>query len=141
MRSAALALFATMLLAPAAVGQSPPTKPDAAKPTVGGTAPTKKRYEDMTPDEQKAANEETMAKATAGAMPLVVIVLLAVAGIVFTFAPAAIAIARGHNNWLPIFLLCLFLGWSCIGWLAALIWSFSSDTKSMDVRRFGRRYD
>jgi hypothetical protein len=43
--------------------------------------------------------------------------------------PWSIAYARRHNKQVPIFLINLFLGWTFIGWLAALIWSFSSDVE------------
>lgn len=39
------------------------------------------------------------------------------------FLPTIVASARGHKNTLAIFLLNLFLGWTLIGWLGALIWS------------------
>ncbi len=39
------------------------------------------------------------------------------------FLPAIIAWARGHRNWLAILALNFMLGWSLIGWVAALVWS------------------
>ena len=42
------------------------------------------------------------------------------------FAPAVIAAMRGHPNAAPIFLVVLFFGWTTIGWLIALVWSFSA---------------
>ncbi|MGE8045141.1 superinfection immunity protein [Pseudomonas monteilii] len=42
------------------------------------------------------------------------------------FVPTIVAAKRGHPNGTPIFLLNLFLGWTAIGWLVALIWSFSA---------------
>lgn len=45
------------------------------------------------------------------------------------FLPVIIAWSRGHHNKAPIFLLNLFLGWTGLGWLAALIWSVSSIKK------------
>ncbi|MEN5033808.1 superinfection immunity protein [Pseudomonas sp. TWI929] len=42
------------------------------------------------------------------------------------FLPFIVAWLRGHHNKVPVFLLNLFLGWTGIGWLAALIWSASS---------------
>jgi cytochrome c biogenesis protein CcdA len=41
----------------------------------------------------------------------------------------AIAFARHHQKQVPIFLIDLLLGWTLIGWLAALIWAFSSDVE------------
>ena len=42
------------------------------------------------------------------------------------FAPTIIALARHHHNSLAIFALNLLLGWTGIGWIAALIWSLTS---------------
>lgn len=39
------------------------------------------------------------------------------------FLPAIIAARRHHRNKTPIFLLNLFLGWTLIGWVGALVWS------------------
>ena len=39
------------------------------------------------------------------------------------FTPTIIAYSRGHRNALAIFLLDLFLGYTFIGWVGALIWS------------------
>lgn len=37
--------------------------------------------------------------------------------------PTAIAYQRRHTNTLAIFLLDFFLGWTLLGWVAALVWS------------------
>ncbi|MFA4889502.1 MAG: superinfection immunity protein [Candidatus Omnitrophota bacterium] len=39
------------------------------------------------------------------------------------FLPFLIASLRQHKNILAIFLLNLALGWTFLGWIAALIWS------------------
>jgi hypothetical protein len=39
------------------------------------------------------------------------------------FLPFLIAALRQHKNVLAIFLLNLALGWTFLGWIAALIWS------------------
>lgn len=39
------------------------------------------------------------------------------------FLPFIIALVRKHKNTLAIFLLVLFLGWTFVGWVIALIWS------------------
>jgi len=43
--------------------------------------------------------------------------------------PRPIAYARRHNKQVPIFLIDLLLGWTLMGWVAALTWSFSSDVE------------
>jgi ABC-type transport system involved in cytochrome c biogenesis permease component len=42
------------------------------------------------------------------------------------FLPTFIALARHHHNSLAIFALNLLLGWTGIGWIAALIWSLTA---------------
>jgi hypothetical protein len=39
------------------------------------------------------------------------------------FLPALVAFARHHYNNGAIFVLNLFLGWTLIGWVAALVWA------------------
>jgi Superinfection immunity protein len=51
------------------------------------------------------------------------------------FLPTVIALSRGHLSGLAIFLLNLFLGWTLIGWLIALIWSFTGNTAGNLYRR------
>ena len=53
--------------------------------------------------------------------------MLIVATLIY-FLPTVIALARGHLSTLAIFLLNLLLGWTVLGWLVALIWSFSGFT-------------
>ncbi len=45
------------------------------------------------------------------------------------FLPLIIAAARKHNQILPITLITIFLGWTFLGWLAAVIWSLSPDVQ------------
>ena len=40
--------------------------------------------------------------------------------------PTAIASGRSHPNSVSIFLLNLFLGWTLLGWIAALVWAATS---------------
>jgi hypothetical protein len=39
------------------------------------------------------------------------------------FLPTIIAMVRHHRNTLGVFLLNFFLGWTFLGWVAALIWA------------------
>lgn len=57
---------------------------------------------------------------------LIVIVLL----IAFYFLPFIIAVNRKHKNRVPIFLVNLIFGWSFLGWIAALVWSFTANTEA-----------
>lgn len=46
------------------------------------------------------------------------------------FLPLIIAAARKHNQILPITLITIFLGWTFLGWLVAIIWSLSPDVQN-----------
>ena len=49
---------------------------------------------------------------------------------VLYFAPTVVAFRREHNNAVPIFLVNLLFGWVYgIGWVIALLWAFSDNTK------------
>ena len=68
------------------------------------------------------------ASAELGVAGLILIGVGAVAWLFFNFTPFLIAWARGHRSTLAIFAVCLFFGWSCIGWVIALIWSLDGNT-------------
>jgi hypothetical protein len=53
--------------------------------------------------------------------------MLIVAVLIY-FLPTVIALSRGHLSALAIFFLNLFLGWTLIGWLVALLWSCTGNT-------------
>ena len=48
-------------------------------------------------------------------------------GTLMYFLPSIIALAQSKRDLLAIFLLNLFLGWSVIGWVVALVWAAKSD--------------
>jgi len=47
---------------------------------------------------------------------------------IFYFIPAMIAYHRRHKNAGAITALNLFLGWSLIGWVVAIVWAFTDNT-------------
>ena len=51
------------------------------------------------------------------------LVVLFIAALALYFLPSIIADARKAEHRTSIFILTLFLGWTVIGWLAALIWA------------------
>jgi len=59
------------------------------------------------------------------AFSFVVALLAVVLGLVVYFVPSIVAVKREppHPQLLPIFLLNLFLGWTLLGWVGALVWS------------------
>ncbi|AIR90527.1 superinfection immunity protein [Pseudomonas cremoricolorata] len=62
---------------------------------------------------------------TAGAL------MLGIMGFVIYFLPTINAKSRKHPNRGSIFALNLFLGWTLIGWVAAVVWSASSINKDV----------
>jgi hypothetical protein len=59
---------------------------------------------------------------------------LAIAILIFLYLlPAWIAWSRKHQNKGPIILIDVFLGWTVIGWIVALIWSVGSTKKDTVV--------
>lgn len=57
-------------------------------------------------------------------------VLLLIVLLILYFLPAAVASARDHHNKNAIFLLNIFLGWTFLGWVIALIWSATGIRKA-----------
>ena len=61
-------------------------------------------------------------------------VLLLIVGFVLAlvvyFLPTIIANNRRHRERTPIFVLNLLLGWTFVGWCAALVWSLTSHVEA-----------
>jgi hypothetical protein len=51
------------------------------------------------------------------------LILFALVGLAIYFIPASVALAREHENALAITTLNLFLGWTLLGWVIALVWA------------------
>jgi hypothetical protein len=49
------------------------------------------------------------------------------------FLPTIIASSRNHRNVDAIFILNLLLGWIILGWIIALIWAMTNDSKHQNV--------
>jgi len=48
-------------------------------------------------------------------------------GFVMYFLPSIVAIARSKRDAVSIIVLNLFLGWTAIGWVIALVWALKQD--------------
>ena len=58
-------------------------------------------------------------------------IMMAVTGLLaLYFLPTIVAILRDHRNAAAILILNLFLGWTFLGWVAALVWSATDATRS-----------
>jgi Superinfection immunity protein len=61
------------------------------------------------------------------------LVLLLLISLAVYFFPSFIASKRGHPQYSAIFVLNLLLGWTFIGWVAALVWSLTSAAMKHDA--------
>lgn len=68
-----------------------------------------------------------------GAGAVGAVMLLIIGGVVY-FLPTINAKSRKHPNRSSIFLLNLFLGWTLVGWVAALVWSASAIAPAQQIR-------
>ncbi len=48
-------------------------------------------------------------------------------GFVLYFLPSIVALARSKRDTAAVFVLNLFLGWTAIGWVIALVWALKAD--------------
>ena len=58
---------------------------------------------------------------------VVVVAVITIASVVFCLIPPFIAFRRRHRNRVAILTLSLLLGWTFLGWVAALVWSLTDD--------------
>ncbi len=53
--------------------------------------------------------------------------------LLFYFLPTIIAMLSGKLNILAILALNLFLGWTFVGWIIALVWALTNDTRTQTI--------
>jgi Superinfection immunity protein len=63
---------------------------------------------------------------------IVILVLIFFVSMFIYFLPSIIAISRHKKQYIAIFLLNLFTGWTFIGWVGSLIWSVMKE--KVDVK-------
>lgn len=51
--------------------------------------------------------------------------------VLFYFLPSFVARAQRHRNSVAIFALNLLLGWTLLGWVAALVWALVDQRKEV----------
>lgn len=78
--------------------------------------------------EELEASGSTVQVKSKSSMVIPVILLIVFLVIVY-FIPTAIAVKRKHPNRFGIVIVNIFLGWSLIGWVVALVWAVT-DSKS-----------
>lgn len=62
------------------------------------------------------------------------IAFIALCALAIYFLPTVVASNRRHQNLLAIFMTNLLLGWTFLGWVAALIWACTYVPKRVSVR-------
>ena len=100
-------------------GTSPPTT------SATGSIPTSATQTRPT----LTADEEAAAVAAAGGMGVLGVVCIVGAcllGLLVYLIPSVVAFSRGHPNAVAICAVNILLGWFFIGWVVALIWSFTA---------------
>lgn len=50
--------------------------------------------------------------------------------VVLVFTPWMVAVIRDHRQKAAIFALCLFLGWTFLFWVLALVWALMKDREA-----------
>jgi len=69
----------------------------------------------------------------AGAIGVVLFLILFGAAVVGYILPGIIASLRSHHNSVAIWVLTILAGWTFLGWLIALIWSLTNSTAPHQV--------
>lgn len=62
----------------------------------------------------------------AAIVSIIVLLVGCLIGLAFYFLPTGIATLRSHPNVMAIFLINFLLGWICLGWIIALVWSVTA---------------
>ncbi len=62
-----------------------------------------------------------------GPVAIIAVIIGGIVGMAFYFLPTVIAMVRQKRNTIAIFVLNFFLGWTFIGWVAALVWSLATE--------------
>jgi uncharacterized membrane protein YqaE (UPF0057 family) len=60
-------------------------------------------------------------------MDMVFGIFLLVCAVFIYLMPSVVAFSKGHRNASAILMLNLLLGWTFLGWVAALVWALTKD--------------
>ena len=66
-----------------------------------------------------------IAVSSSAVITLTLLIVAGAAGLVVYFLPSLVARSRQHYNRTAIYALNLFLGWTFLGWVVALVMAFS----------------
>jgi hypothetical protein len=99
---------------------------DGLAPAGSGSTSLDEEAARIAKESEAAGKAAGKAGATVLGVGLVTFIVLAVISFLFQLLPVFIAAMRGHPNTLAIAALSILLGWTCIGWIIALIWSLTA---------------
>jgi uncharacterized protein YqhQ len=120
-----------LALAVALVAPSVHAQPKKAAPTTKSDD-TKKAAPTPAEDAQKKKEAEESAKAVGGVLAglaglgLVGAILLGTVTFIVHLVPTFIALLRRHPNAAAIAAVNILLGWTCLGWIVAFVWSLTA---------------
>ena len=77
---------------------------------------------------------------TALGIGMIFCILLLIASIPVYFIPSIVAGKKKHKNQTGIFILNLFLGWTLVGWVGALVWAVT-ETDEEKIETKGNKYE
>ena len=58
---------------------------------------------------------------------LSIVIMILIVGLIY-FLPTIVAFGKGRSNSFAIFALNLFLGFTLLGWVIALVWALTEDS-------------
>ena len=61
---------------------------------------------------------------------IIVVIAMFIISILIYFLPSTLAYRKQHSNKTAILILNLFLGWTLIGWVGALVWAVSTNEET-----------
>lgn len=94
-------------------------------------AEKEKRRAEQVERERAAASAETWREIRVWILRI----LPAIVGLIIYFLPAIIAMNRKKTNTSAILALNLFLGWTFVGWVVALVWAYSVDAAALLIAK------
>ncbi len=60
--------------------------------------------------------------------------MLLVCAVFIYLIPSVVAFSKGHRNAMAILMLNVLLGWTFLGWVAALVWAMTRDKATEGVK-------
>ncbi|MGN0538395.1 MAG: superinfection immunity protein [Candidatus Fimenecus sp.] len=64
---------------------------------------------------------------------ILLFLFIGIIGFLFYFLPSILGFVRHQPNKTAILILNIFLGWSFIGWIVALVWAFKKEAQPVQV--------